>query len=479
MLRTIIKVGITAALFVVIFWEFGGKVSTVSADSVCATNDDVVFAVREEGRLVSIPNHQACPIAEESDVVVRGVAGPRRFGFFGTRGDAIWVDRDHCRNGSLTFAYSGAGAPKDLSVVQLQSTCSEAELVGLRTRGFKVIPADPADILQEARGLDLRRFGFWILIAILIKLSGILGNALRWQLLLKGQRLDLGFRYLLESYFVGRWFGIVTPGTLGLDGYRLYDSVLATSRPAEATTVIFIDKVIGLISLLSVVALVFPLGWSLLPIEDPKRVALVMGIVVTAAVGFFIFLLVPAVSAPLVRMTLAIFQLTDWTAQRLPIPSTRMTAMLNRIRDFMLRCHDASIAYTGTRHYLVWAVFLASFGHFTTALMYWAILMGITPDVDLGMVLFSALLMTSATLVGPSVGGEGIREFVFVRLLAGQVAASQAFLFGHIGFWIEKVVLSVPGGMIYIMRPQRFAGKLTKEHLDEAMKQAEVQTQQT
>ena len=302
----------------------------------------------------------------------------------------------------------------------------------------------PADLLAEIRGIDPGRFVPWLLLAVAVKLVGIFANIRRWQLLLHGQDLLLPFRYLAGSFFVGRFFGIVTPGTLGLDGFKLYDTIRATRKPVECAAVIFIDKVIGLISLIALVAIVFPIGWKLIPQLDATKAVIVFVGMLVASTGFFGVLLAPALTRPLLRL----------------VPTAKL-------KSFATRVFDATTAYSGHRMDLVQAVGLAVVGHLTTALMYWGILMGISAGApDVGLVLFSALLMTSATLVGPTVGGEGIREFVFVKLLQGMVAPTRAFLFGHIGFWIEKGLLGVPGGVIYALRKEAWSGPVTRADLD-------------
>jgi uncharacterized protein (TIRG00374 family) len=471
--RIALKLAITAGLFVLIFWEFGGRVVSVPGERICDPDNTDLFAVQEGGELRSVPVARVCDESEAHDIVLQGRTGPRRFGFFGAHGPATLVVADHCRDQGLAFVYEGGGKRREVSELPMAEACGTAAGVagtsagpqradlGLRQRGFKIIPADPADILKEVRHIEPRRFFVWLLIAIFIKALGIFGNALRWQLLLRGQDIDLPYRYLIGSYFVGRWFGIVTPGTLGLDGYRLYDSIRASGKPLEATAVIFIDKVIGLVSLLSVVALVFPIGWRLLPIDTGAMIQ-VVGLMVAVALGFAVLLLVPRLSAPLLRIV------PRWA------PRLYGVWVVRKVHDFVEHTHRSATAYSDRRWHLIWAVLLACFGHFTTALMYWSILMGITDAPPIGLVLLSALMMTSATLVGPSIGGEGIREFVFVQLLKGQVAASQAFLFGHIGFWIEKLVLSIPGGVIYLVRPGRYHRRITEEDLDRVRSMAVV-----
>jgi uncharacterized membrane protein YbhN (UPF0104 family) len=301
------------------------------------------------------------------------------------------------------------------------------------------------DLLAELRAIRAARFVPWFTLAVLIKLSGIFANVLRWQVLLRGQDLHLHYGYLLGSFFVGRFFGIVTPGTLGLDGFRLYDSIRATRKPVESTTVIVIDKAIGFVSLGALVLVVFPLGFQLVPGFDPGRAAAVGAGLALATAVFFAALLFPGLTRPLLRL----------------LPSAR-------VRPFAARVLDAATAYSGRRRTLLWATALAVFGHLTTALMYHALLLGlgdVAAAPPLGIVLFSALLMTCATLVGPTVGGEGIRELVFVQLLSGMIPPARAFLFGHVGFWIEKALLGVPGGLVWMLRRETWRGPVTAADL--------------
>jgi uncharacterized membrane protein YbhN (UPF0104 family) len=301
-----------------------------------------------------------------------------------------------------------------------------------------------ADLMTEVRAIDPARFAPWLALAVAVKLVGIFANIRHWQLLLHGQDLLLPYRYLAGSFFVGRFFGIVTPGTLGLDGFKLYDTIRATRKPVECAAVIFIDKVIGLVSLVALLVVVFPIGWTLIPQLDPAKAVVVFVGMLAASAAFFGVLLAPGLTRPLLRL----------------VPTAKLQA-------FATRVFDATTAYSGHRMDLVKAVGLAVVGHATTALMYWGILMGISAGApDVGLVLFAALLMTSATLVGPTVGGEGIREFVFVKLLQGMVPSTRAFLFGHIGFWIEKGLLGLPGGVIYALRKEAWSGPVTRADLD-------------
>jgi hypothetical protein len=71
--------------------------------------------------------------------------------------------------------------------------------------------------------------------------------------------------------------------------------------------------------------------------------------------------------------------------------------------------------------------------------------------------------MTLGTFVAPSASGEGVRELVFVWLLGSKAGAVKAFLIGNLGFWIEKVPLSIPGGIILMLRNDPTLHDVTRE----------------
>ena len=294
-------------------------------------------------------------------------------------------------------------------------------------------------LLDELRSLEASSLLPWLTLAVAVKVLGICANALRWKLLLQGQSLSLPYGVLLRSYFVGRFFGIITPGTLGLDGFRLYDSIRLTRKPVPCAAVIAVDKLVGFTSLLTVVLLVFPFGWSRLPMTSEVSAAWTFAALSLCVSFAFLMLLNPAWTGPLSSL----------------LPD-------GRLRSFSEDVLNAVTAYAGRARILLFAVFLGLIGHLTTALMYCSILQGLLSSTlvqpALGTVLLVALLMTCATLVLPTLGGEGVREGVFVGLLGDHVRAESAFLVGHLGFWIEKAILGLPGALIYMVRRDEYRG---------------------
>jgi len=86
--------------------------------------------------------------------------------------------------------------------------------------------------------------------------------------------------------------------------------------------------------------------------------------------------------------------------------------------------------------------------------------------VNVAEVLFASAVMTFGTFIAPSASGEGVRELVFVWLLGARAGVAKAFLIGNLGFWIEKIPLSVPGGLILMLRRDPTLRAVTREDLE-------------
>jgi hypothetical protein len=147
-----------------------------------------------------------------------------------------------------------------------------------------------------------------------------------------------------------------------------------------------------------------------------------------------------------------------------------------RLRQFAGNVIDAATAYSTHRGHILLALGLAIIGQITTTLMYFCNAMSLaTQNVHPSEVLFASAVMTFGTFVAPSASGEGVRELVFVWLLGSKAGAAKAFLIGNLGFWIEKVPLSIPGGIILLLRRDPTLHAVTREDLERVRREAEAE----
>lgn len=142
----------------------------------------------------------------------------------------------------------------------------------------------------------------------------------RWHLLLRSQELVLPFRRTLTLYFIGQFFNAFMLGATGGDLVKAYYAAKETHhRKTEAVTTVFLDRVIGLVTLVGIIVVVLLARIRLVRAHPETRVALV----------FFACVCATAVTAIAASAWRNLFDHVGFL-RRLR-ERTRLGAMLNRI----------------------------------------------------------------------------------------------------------------------------------------------------
>lgn len=320
----------------------------------------------------------------------------------------------------------------------------EPSLFGLPV---SLIPVSLGDLRAELGNFQSVSFWAWVGVALTLKAIAIGASITKWTLLLRAQVIQLPLGTLTAIFLMGRFFGTFLPGTIGLDGFRLYEVARRTGRLVESATAILFDKLAGFIALTLLVAMTLPIGYHALAQDQripPGVLSALVTLFGTAAVGALVLIGFPRVARPVVAVV----------ASRLP---ARVGTLLGQVGL-------AAAAYEGRRR-LIGAVLLCGVAsHLATSLMYFATAMALaTQSLGVGHVLFAAPIMIFGTVLGPSIGGEGIREAMFVYLLGSTVGPAKAFLASHLGFWVEGT-FALAGGLIFLLsgnlRPRKADARL-------------------
>jgi uncharacterized protein (TIRG00374 family) len=135
------------------------------------------------------------------------------------------------------------GLKTALAVLKL--TVSAGLLAVLFTR------ADLRTMLTQFRQMNLG----WMSAALGMYAAMLLVSAWRWRLLLRIQSVAVGFGLLTKSFLVATFFNNFLPSNIGGDVVRVADTAPYTGSKTVATTVVLVDRLLGLIALLAVAAL--------------------------------------------------------------------------------------------------------------------------------------------------------------------------------------------------------------------------------
>ncbi len=272
----------------------------------------------------------------------------------------------------------------------------------------------------------------WVLAALGLYLVQMLISAWRWGLLLRAQGVRLTERRLLASYLVAAFFNNFLPSNIGGDVIRIRD----TSRPARsralATTVVLVDRGIGLMGLVLVAAV----GASATGVHGARAVPILPSWL-WGSLLFATLVSAPAVMAPsgvgrLLRPLTVLHP--EWVGGQI----ARLTDTLTRFRE-----HPSS---------LVWGFCGAVTVQGMLVVYYAAVARSLNIPISMAQLAVIVPLSFVVQLVPVSVNGFGVREATF------------SFYFSRIGLPIESamalslgatalvMLFSLSGAAVYVAR---------------------------
>jgi hypothetical protein len=275
---------------------------------------------------------------------------------------------------------------------------------------------------------------WWFLGSIATQIAAITFSILRWNVLLKGQDLNLPTGHLVKTYLVGRFLGTFTPTGVGLEAYKAYDVARYTGRATESVAVIIIEKIIATFFSLSLLVLV-TLPFVHLP-----------AVYVAAVFAFFLFLLAIALIL-LFRPSL----IEGFLSFNFPMKA--------KIEGKLREAIAAFTVYSRRKGALLTAVVFGFGVYISLFLTYYTNSLALHAGVGLIDVLKIGPLTQIATMIPLSIAGIGIRGGTFIALLSytGLPFDSTAtFLTAHMWYYVS-VSVNIVGAVIFLTRRTDYA----------------------
>jgi uncharacterized membrane protein YbhN (UPF0104 family) len=270
----------------------------------------------------------------------------------------------------------------------------------------------------------------WLLLAIAAYLFMLTVSVWRWHRLLHAQHIEVPRKRLLESTWVSLFFNNFLPSNIGGDVIRIADTAPAAGSKTLATTVILVDRVLGLVALVMVAS-----GGAFLASVRGIHVPGERWLWVISAAG--LAAAVPVIALP----TLIGHLLTPIRALKRPWVTERAQRLEDAVTKFRAAPGALAGAFVGAL-----AVQLALVVFYLLS----ARGLAIPLPVFLGAVLIPVSL--AVQMVPVSIGGFGVREAVF------------AFFFGRFGLPTDAgvalslvstgltMIISMVGGVIFLSR---------------------------
>ena len=317
---------------------------------------------------------------------------------------------------------------------------------------------DPAQRAKMWEALHKANY-WWVAGGVIAYLTVEAAAALRWQILLRVQKINLGFRRVSGLFLIGMFFNQFLPGGTGGDIVKSYLLLKETDKKAGGLLAVVFDRLIGLVALVTItvalVSLRFDWLWNTpVTVESggvtPRRLLLLL-----------LFLLGTSLTGLLASFVISGFNLFRWLPHKFPG------------REKLMEVSAAYHLYA--RHWLATlfafgASLVAHLATFTTFLCVAYAFGAMIPVID-----FFAVLPIERTITALpiSFAGVGLREQILQVLLSNlcHIDVPVAKLIGTMSFLII-LFCSAPGGIVYFF--YRPSGE--KRHLRMRDMQREVAT---
>ena len=271
----------------------------------------------------------------------------------------------------------------------------------------------------------------WLAAALGLYLIMCVVSAWRWRILLRAQGVYMSLGRLVTSFLVATFFNNFLPSNIGGDVVRISDTAPAAGSRTLATTVVLIDRGIGLLGLILVAAV----GAS---VTTSVGTAIVGGapalwLLLVAALGVAVpVVLAPALVGRVLKPLEALHQ--DWVRARID----RLTTALGRFREMpgaLVLCFVGGI--------IVQAMLVA---------FYAAVARGLAIPIALSHLAVLVPLSFIVQMLPLSVNGFGVREATFTLYFARiGLPAEPAFALSFIGA-VLVIVFSLSGAAAYVLR---------------------------
>lgn len=284
-----------------------------------------------------------------------------------------------------------------------------------------------SDLSAIGRSLEDIRAG-WLILAVLLHVSGVLLTAWRWAILLRARDLPVPLLYLARSFLIASFFNYFLPTSVGGDVYRAYDTGKYTGKPEKALGILLVERTSGLFALVLLAVLAAPWGARFF--------------------GSVVLMLAPCVLAGLfVLGALLLFwdRFVRQAGRFFDLPG------LSRVKAKVRDVHEAIVSFRHRKADFGGAFIVGLLLQLNFILHHYFLSESLGLNVDLPVFLFMVPLVSVLLLLPASINGIGVRENAFVLFLgAVGVAREQAVAFCALLFG-AMLLFGLAGGITYAL----------------------------
>ena len=288
---------------------------------------------------------------------------------------------------------------------------------------------------------------FWMTAALATYGVMLAVSAWRWRILLQMQTVNVSLGTLTRSFLVATFFNNFLPSNIGGDVVRVADTAPFAGSKTLATTVVLLDRILGLVALLSIAAVASGLAYAAgVPLEGLGY--LWIGFVLLIG-GLFFGLRYAGL------MTRTLHRFTSGRAEAI---ETRVRRLSNAVERFHEQPRGLWSAFVGAVAVQCLLVLFYIFAARSLAVPFPLLAASVIVPVSL-----------AVQMMPVSINGLGVREAVFAFFFTSLGLNYSSALTLSLGSAVLIILFSLTGGAVFVMRyrgrqsvvdsPQSFVGR--------------------
>jgi uncharacterized protein (TIRG00374 family) len=287
---------------------------------------------------------------------------------------------------------------------------------------FAIRAVNIASVTDRLSQINFR----WVGIGLVVLLAQLFVLAVRWRQVVLRCGADLPLPQSVRLNLIAAFFNQTLPSSVGGDAVRMWLLAKQANWRAAAYSV-FLDRVIGVVALASLVVVCLP--WTLALVRDPVgRTALLL-----IGLGFIV---AGAVFVGLAWQRLKFLQ--RWSLTRHLAAVATVAALILRSPRVALTIFGLSIAI-----------------HLMSATAAWCAARAVGVDMSFLYCVFLVLPVIMVTVVPISIAGWGVREGAMVAAFAYAGLPQSDGLIVSLLFGAGFLVIGIIGGLIWVLTVNR------------------------
>jgi uncharacterized protein (TIRG00374 family) len=270
-------------------------------------------------------------------------------------------------------------------------------------------------------------------------------GCVRWNIIMRTQGIDISLKESTQLFLIGQFFNAVMPGAVGGDVVKaVYAAKVTHTKKTEAVTSIVIDRTVGLVSLLILVAVM--IGFQYQTYQA--------GALTAKLLPFLILISLGAIAIVILLFSRNLFKtfpfLERWEKRVRPI------AFLRRVYDAFYVCRSHPFV-------LINAILLSLSAHILTVTAAW--LAGCSVQLNITWLDFLTFFPIIAAVQSIPLfpGGVGVREMASAEIFADRGAAKSLSISMSFVYFATLLAWSLVGGVVFMLYTARQGGSIKRE----------------